>query len=153
MCYLDSMNVAEMGKALKAARKAKGLTMKEAAAACGRSYQWIDNLEAGRREASFEDLSKLADVVGMRLIVDLVPTTGEQAVAVGPGLAAIIENMGRLSDKRLAHLQRILAALQKAPLEAVSSATYLLEMAAGGTLVAGGDEPAGEGPATHRLTA
>ena len=152
ICYLGSMNVSEMGRVLKAARKAKGLTMKEAGLACGRSYQWIDNLEAGRREASFEDMSKLAEVLGLRLMVDLVPSEGDQVVYVDPKLTPVVNGLSLVPDSCLGHLQRIVEALQKAPLEAVSSATYLLEMATQ-RRVSGDGQPDNEAPVGHRQTA
>lgn len=128
-CYSVFMHAAELGQALKAARKARRLTMKEVAAACGRTYQWVDHIEAGRREASFKDLDAFAQVVGMRLVVELVPGHASEALYLEPEVSEIATQLSELSTARLNILRRILPALRVGPEAAIEAAASLLEIA------------------------
>lgn len=91
-CYGQHMDIRTLGMRLKEARKRKGLSMKEAAALVNYSYQWVDNVEGGRREPTIADLTRLAEAVDMRLIVELVPQTAWPSVSVPPRRGAIYRN-------------------------------------------------------------
>ena len=129
-CYGRHMDIQTLGMRLKEARKRKGLSMKEAAALMDYSYQWVDNVEGGRREPTIADLGRLAEVVGMRLVVDLVPQSSWPAVSVNPDVAPAIETLSSMDKEKLAIAHRILVALQAAPPEAGAAAASLVEMAA-----------------------
>jgi len=123
------MNAAELGQALKTARKARQLTMKEVAVACGRTYQWVDHIEAGRREASFKDLDTFAQTVGMRLVIELVPGHASRALYLEPVVAELATQLSELGTARLDILRRILPALKGGSAVALEAAASLLEMA------------------------
>lgn len=129
-CYGQHMDIRTLGMRLKEARKKKGLSMKEAAALVNYTYQWVDNVEGGRREPTIADLSRLAEAVDMRLIVELVPQTAWPSVSVPPPAVPSIEILSSMSEEKLAIAHRILAALQAAPPEAGAAAASLVEMAA-----------------------
>ena len=128
-CYQKPMDVHELGLALKAARKAKGLTMKELAAKCNRSYQWIDHIEGGRREPSYENISVLAKALGMRIEVNLVPESSVSATYLEPEIAEIVSQFASWPNAKLDSLRRILPAFREAPLPAIEACAALLEMA------------------------
>lgn len=129
-CYARHMDIQTLGMRLKEARKKKGLSMKEAAALMDYSYQWVDNVEGGRREPTLADLGRLAAVVGMRLIVDLVPQSAWPFMSVRPDIAPSVDVLSSMDNERLAIAQRILSALRAAPPEAGAAAASLVEMAA-----------------------
>lgn len=72
-CYLSSMDYAVLGKRLKKLRKSARLTMKELGARLGYSYQWVDNVEGGRRDISIDDVERFAEACGQRLVFELAP--------------------------------------------------------------------------------
>lgn len=128
------MTVIELGAALKAARKAAKLSMKEVAVACGRSYQWVDNVEGGRREATFEDLSRFAAVIGMRLELELVPSDSPPPARFSARISNLVPALDAFSDapaETIDSLHRILSACRNASPAAIGAAAALLEMAAG----------------------
>ena len=56
----------EVGKRLREARKAAGLTLRELAARVGiANYQTIDNIERGRQRASVDQIESLARALGI----------------------------------------------------------------------------------------
>lgn len=129
-CYGRHMDIQTLGMRLKEARKRKGLSMKEAAALMNYTYQWVDNVEGGRREPTIADLARLAEAVDMRLIVELVPQSTWPSVSVPPPAVPATEILSSMSEEKLAIAHRILAALQAAPPEAGAAAASLVEMAA-----------------------
>ena len=67
-------NVSDLGAAVRARRKAKGLTQSELAGLCGTSLRFITELERGARSAA--SISKVITVCH-RLALDLVVTARE----------------------------------------------------------------------------
>jgi len=57
----------EIGRRLGVARRVRGLTLKRLSAASDLSVQTLSNYEHGRRCAGFDDMSRVADVLGLSL--------------------------------------------------------------------------------------
>jgi len=82
----QSMDSSTIGSQLRARRAAAGRTVASVAADAGLSVPYIANLENGRGNPTITALSRLAQALGMRLTVTLVPE-GETRQA-GAGVAA-----------------------------------------------------------------
>ena len=52
------------GKLLKYARQNSGYTLQNASEAIGKSRTWLSDIEAGRNDIFFVDVTKLADLYG-----------------------------------------------------------------------------------------
>jgi hypothetical protein len=79
-----------IGRQLRARRTAAGRTVASVAADAGLSVPYIANLENGRGNPTTTALTRLAEALGMKLVVTLIP--GEQGpragAAVSPGSSA-----------------------------------------------------------------
>jgi Helix-turn-helix domain len=79
-----------IGRQLRARRTAAGRTVASVAADAGLSVPYIANLENGRGNPTTTALTRLAEALGMKLVVTLIP--GEQGpragAAVSPGSPA-----------------------------------------------------------------
>jgi transcriptional regulator with XRE-family HTH domain len=64
---------AAIGRQLRARRTAAGRTVASVAADSGLSVPYIANLENGRGNPTATALTRLADALGMRLVITLVP--------------------------------------------------------------------------------
>ena len=67
------MEQAEIGRQLRAQRTAAGRTVASVAADAGLSVPYIANLENGRGNPTTAALTRLAEALGLRLVVTLVP--------------------------------------------------------------------------------
>lgn len=67
------MDATELGPRLRAERTASGRTIASVAADAGLSVPYIANLENGRGNPTLAALNRLAEALGLRLDVDLVP--------------------------------------------------------------------------------
>lgn len=68
----DALNIqapADIGQAIRAARKKQGLTLVECAAANGVSIRFLSELERGKPGAAIGAALKIARSLGLRLIV------------------------------------------------------------------------------------
>ena len=52
------------GRLLRRARKERGLTLLAVTKAIGKSRTWLSDIEAGRNDIYFVDITKLADLYG-----------------------------------------------------------------------------------------
>ncbi len=88
---------AEIGRQLRARRTAAGRTVASVAADAGLSVPYIANLENGRGNPTTAALTRLAEALGIRLVVTLVPNEGgEQATAsASPAVPASLVRLGR----------------------------------------------------------
>lgn len=71
--YKDSLNIqtpADIGQAIRTARKKQGLTLVRCAAANGVSVRFLSELERGKPGASVGAALKIARSVGLRLFVE-----------------------------------------------------------------------------------
>jgi transcriptional regulator with XRE-family HTH domain len=108
---VDSLTI---GRELRARRTAAGRTVASVAADAGLSVPYIANLENGRGNPTTTALSRLAEALGMRLAVTLVPgesVPGEAAPAPAPAVPASLVRLGRTARFRQA------AAVMSAALE------------------------------------
>jgi transcriptional regulator with XRE-family HTH domain len=81
-----------IGRQLRAQRTAAGRTVASVAADAGLSVPYIANLENGRGNPTTAALARLAEALGMRLVIALVPdstTTGTPAPHVPPTLVRL----------------------------------------------------------------
>ena len=85
----------EIGRQLRARRTAAGRTVASVAADAGLSVPYIANLENGRGNPTTAALARLAEALGLRLVITL--EAGEQdAPAPGaPGIPASLVRLGR----------------------------------------------------------
>jgi transcriptional regulator with XRE-family HTH domain len=85
----------EIGRQLRARRTAAGRTVASVAADAGLSVPYIANLENGRGNPTTAALTRLAEALGLRLVVTLAP--GEGSAASGtPGVSGIPASLVRL---------------------------------------------------------
>ena len=104
------MDQAEIGRQLRARRSAAGRTVASVAADAGLSVPYIANLENGRGNPTTAALTRLAEALGMRLVVSLVPgEEGRQAGAsASPEIPASLVRLGRTA--RFREAVRVIAA-------------------------------------------
>lgn len=86
--YSDDVDLAELGRRLRAERTASGRTIASVAADAGLSVPYIANLENGRGNPTMAALGRLADALGLRLDVDLA-AADEPSPPVAPSGAAL----------------------------------------------------------------
>jgi transcriptional regulator with XRE-family HTH domain len=72
-----------IGRQLRAQRAAAGRTVASVAADAGLSVPYIANLENGRGNPTTAALTRLAEALGMRLVVTLVPAQDDATPAPG----------------------------------------------------------------------
>ena len=97
---MDSLTI---GRELRARRTAAGRTVASVAADAGLSVPYIANLENGRGNPTTTALSRLAEALGMRLAVTLVPDEpGEAVPAPTPAIPASLVRLGRTARFRQA---------------------------------------------------
>jgi transcriptional regulator with XRE-family HTH domain len=76
-----------IGRELRARRTAAGRTVASVAADAGLSVPYIANLENGRGNPTTAALTRLAEALGLRLVVTLVPGEEESAAVVAASRA------------------------------------------------------------------
>jgi transcriptional regulator with XRE-family HTH domain len=90
----------EIGRQLRARRTAAGRTVASVAADAGLSVPYIANLESGRGNPTTAALARLAEALGLRLVIAL-DTGEEDAPAPGaPGIPASLVRLGRTARFR-----------------------------------------------------
>jgi transcriptional regulator with XRE-family HTH domain len=101
----------EIGRQLRARRTAAGRTVASVAVDAGLSVPYIANLENGRGNPTTAALTRLAEALGMRLVVTLVPgEAGPQAgTPASPEMPASLVRLGRT-----ARFRRAVAAIAEA---------------------------------------
>jgi transcriptional regulator with XRE-family HTH domain len=95
---------ATIGRQLRARRTAAGRTVASVAAGAGLSVPYIANLENGRGNPTTTALTRLAEALGMRLVITLVPDEGSnQARGIAsPEVPASLVRLGRTARFRQA---------------------------------------------------
>jgi transcriptional regulator with XRE-family HTH domain len=103
---------AEIGRQLRARRTAAGRTVASVAADAGLSVPYIANLENGRGNPTTAALTRLAEALGLRLVITLEPgEEGQQAGApASPQMPASLVRLGRTARFRRA--VQVMAAAQ-----------------------------------------
>jgi transcriptional regulator with XRE-family HTH domain len=97
-----------IGRQLRARRTAAGRTVASVAADCGLSVPYIANLENGRGNPTTTALERLAEALGMHLVITLVPDEdGNQTD--GPAPPVVPASLVRLA--RTTRFRRSVAAI------------------------------------------
>ena len=96
------MEQAEIGRQLRARRTAAGRTVASVAADAGLSVPYIANLENGRGNPTTAALTRLAEALGMRLVVSLVPGEEQAGPTASPEMPASLIRLGRTARFRQA---------------------------------------------------
>jgi len=109
----------EIGRQLRARRTAAGRTVASVAADAGLSVPYIANLENGRGNPTTAALTRLAEALGMRLVITLEdgqdgPTPRALGTPGAPGIPASLVRLGRTARFRHA-VAAMAAALDAAP--------------------------------------
>jgi len=86
----------EIGRQLRARRTAAGRTVASVAADAGLSVPYIANLENGRGNPTTAALTRLAEALGLRLVVTLAPGEGTAAGAGASAAAEVPASLVRL---------------------------------------------------------
>jgi transcriptional regulator with XRE-family HTH domain len=91
------MGEPEIGRQLRARRTAAGRTVASVAADAGLSVPYIANLENGRGNPTTTALTRLADALGMKLVISLVPREEGQPAAetTAPRVPASLARLAR----------------------------------------------------------
>jgi transcriptional regulator with XRE-family HTH domain len=92
---------AAIGRQLRARRTAAGRTVASVAADAGLSVPYIANLENGRGNPTTAALARLAEALGLRLAVTLIPDEEGQPAA-SPQMPASLTRLGRTARFRRA---------------------------------------------------
>jgi transcriptional regulator with XRE-family HTH domain len=100
-----------IGRQLRARRTAAGRTVASVAADAGLSVPYIANLENGRGNPTTAALGRLADALGMRLVITLVPGENSDR-ADEPAIPVVPASLVRLG--RAARFRRAVAAMTTA---------------------------------------
>jgi transcriptional regulator with XRE-family HTH domain len=157
LCYRAEVRAKIVGKKLRELREARGLTQPQVGELVGRSKQNIQQIEAGVREPGVDTLDAVAQAVGARMILEIVPaeSQGDAVWLHGPALS-IARGLQALPAERLDVVLNLVRAAIDAPLTGVEAAVRLLEMVAGTVAPStprGADEPTAPGarpPARRR---
>jgi transcriptional regulator with XRE-family HTH domain len=93
-----------IGRELRARRTAAGRTVASVAADAGLSVPYIANLENGRGNPTITALTRLAEALGMQLVVTLIPAEESQRACAAslPEMPASLVRLGRTSRFRQA---------------------------------------------------
>ena len=103
------MDQSEIGRQLRARRTAAGRTVASVATDAGLSVPYIANLENGRGNPTTAALTRLAEALGLRLVVTLAPadedagTAGSAVAGLAagtPGIPASLVRLGRTARFR-----------------------------------------------------
>lgn len=108
------MEQAEIGRQLRARRTAAGRTVASVAADAGLSVPYIANLENGRGNPTTAALTRLAEALGLRLVVTLVPGEEGQRAGADPRVPASLVRLGRTARFRRA-VSAMAGALEEDP--------------------------------------
>src|SRR5882757_6357391 len=98
----SAMENQEIGQQLRARRTAAGRTVASVAADAGLSVPYIANLENGRGNPTTAALARLAEALGLRLVVTLEAGEEDAAAAGAPGIPASLVRLGRTARFRRA---------------------------------------------------
>ena len=98
------MEHSAIGHQLRARRTAAGRTVASVAADAGLSVPYVANLENGRGNPTTAALARLAEALGMRLVITLVPDEGSHQAGepAPPAVPASLVRLGRTARFRQA---------------------------------------------------
>lgn len=96
------MDNQEIGRQLRARRTAAGRTVASVAVDAGLSVPYIANLENGRGNPTTAALGRLAEALGLRLVVTLEAGEEDTPAPGAPGIPASLVRLGRTARFRRA---------------------------------------------------
>lgn len=96
------MDNQEIGRQLRTRRTAAGRTVASVAADAGLSVPYIANLENGRGNPTTAALARLAEALGLRLVVTLEAGEEDAPAPGAPGIPASLVRLGRTARFRRA---------------------------------------------------
>ena len=98
------MELSAIGRQLRARRTAAGRTVASVAADAGLSVPYIANLENGRGNPTTAALARLAEALGMRLVITIEPDEGSHQAGrpAPPAVPASLVRLGRTARFRQA---------------------------------------------------
>jgi transcriptional regulator with XRE-family HTH domain len=103
-----------LGTALRAARNARGFTLRDLERLTGMSQSQISQIETGyRADPSFSTVSKIAKALGVSLDGLAGNTKGSSLPAVSPKHIAELERARNESQKAIARLESVIETLRK----------------------------------------
>jgi transcriptional regulator with XRE-family HTH domain len=110
------VEIAAIGRQLRARRTAAGRTVASVAADAGLSVPYIANLENGRGNPTVTALTRLASALGLRLVITLLPEEDRQQAGepAPPEMPASLVRLGRTARFRQA-VTTIATALDRDP--------------------------------------
>lgn len=111
--YHPPVDYESLGQTLKKLRKAAGLSMKELGARLGYSYQWVDNIEGGRRRPDITDIERFAEACGRRVVFDIVAPDAVPVVLT-PSARSVVDALQGLSEEERAQVIETAVLLQRA---------------------------------------
>lgn len=91
---MRAQSAADVGKIVTAARRHKGMTQAQLAAAVGTTQTWVSMVEQGKETAQIGKVLRLLTYLGVRLQVVDAPWIEQKdpGRARGPSLTAILES-------------------------------------------------------------
>jgi transcriptional regulator with XRE-family HTH domain len=92
----------EIGRQLRARRTAAGRTVASVAADAGLSVPYIANLENGRGNPTTAALTRLAEALGLRVVVTLEAGEEDGPASGAPGIPVSLVRLGRTARFRRA---------------------------------------------------
>ena len=110
------MDSQEIGRQLRARRTAAGRTVASVAADAGLSVPYIANLENGRGNPTTAALARLAEALGLRLVITLESGEEDAPAPGAPGIPASLVRLGRTA--RFRHAVAVMAAARRRTAEA-----------------------------------
>jgi transcriptional regulator with XRE-family HTH domain len=98
------MEHSAIGRQLRARRTAAGRTVASVAADAGLSVPYVANLENGRGNPTATALTRLAEALGMRMVITLVPDEDRRQAGevASPAIPASLVRLGRTARFRQA---------------------------------------------------
>jgi transcriptional regulator with XRE-family HTH domain len=127
----------EIGRQLRARRTAAGRTVASVAVDAGLSVPYIANLENGRGNPTTAALGRLAEALGLRLVVTLEAGEEDTPAPGAPGIPASLVRLGRTARFRRA--VAVMAAGRHADADADELAVKLVAALAATGAVVGRD--------------
>lgn len=114
------MEQSGIGRQLRVRRTAAGRTVASVAADAGLSVPYIANLENGRGNPTITALTRLAEALGMRLAIALVPAeeSGRGTAPTSPKVPASLIRLGRTT--RFRHAVDVMASARHADTDELS---------------------------------
>lgn len=99
---MRAQSAADIGQVVTVARRHKGMTQAQLAAAVGTTQTWVSMVEQGKETAQIGKVLRLLTYLGVRLQIADAPWIEQKTsgVAPGPSLTAILESHATGQNRR-----------------------------------------------------